>query len=135
MSRHARLLLAVVVLVLVLVLGALSCGDDGTGPRAGTLEIRLGTPNAGADGAILFTVTGPAAPASVSASSGLRVFNDSLGTTTTFAVTGTLPAGPIARIQVEDVGRAGEYAAAIRQVAAADYTLRPLAGYSLTVAR
>ena len=45
------------------------------------------------------------------------------------------PAGPIARLQVEDVGRAGEYAAVIRQVAAADYTLRPLAGYSLTVAR
>lgn len=133
MSRHARLLLAV--LAPVVVLGTLSCGDDGTGPRAGTLEIRLGTPNAGADGAILLTVTGPVAPAGVSAPGGLRVFTDSLGTTTTFAVTGTLPAGAIARLQVEDVGRAGEYAAVIRQVAAADYTLRPLAGYSLTVAR
>ena len=133
MSRHARLLLAV--LAPVVVLGTLSCGDDGTGPRAGTLEIRLGTPNAGADGAILLTVTGPAAPVGVSAPGGLRVFTDSLGTITTFAVTGTLPAGAIARLQVEDVGRAGEYAAVIRQVAAADYTLRPLAGYSLTVAR
>jgi hypothetical protein len=49
-------------------------------------------------------------------------------------VTGTLPAGTIARIQVEDVGRAGEYTAVIQQVAAADYTLRPLPG-TLTVAR
>ena len=133
MSRHARMRLAV--LVLVQVLGVLACGDDGTGPRAGTLAIRLGTPHAGADGAILFTVAGPVAPAGASAPTGLRVFYDSLGATTTFAVTGTLPAGTIARIQVEDVGRAGEYAAVIQQVAAADYTMRQLAGYTLTVAR
>ena len=133
MTRRARIPLAG--LVLVLVLGALSCGDDGTGPRAGTLEIRLGTPNAGADGAVLFAVTGPTTPLGVSPPSGLRAFADSLGTTTIVAVTGTLPAGPIALVQVEDVGRAGEYAAVIRQVAASDYALRPLAGYSLTVAR
>jgi hypothetical protein len=129
MSRQARLLLAIAVA------GALSCGDDATGPRAGTLDVRLATPHAGADGAILFTVTGPVAPIGVSAPGGLRVFSDAPGTTTTLAVTGTLSATTIARIQVEDVGRAGEYAAVIQQVAAADYTLRPLAGYSLTVAR
>lgn len=122
-------------LLAIAVAGALSCGDDATGPRAGTLEVRLATPNAGADAAILFTVAGPVAPTAVSAPAGLRVFADSLGAVTTFAVTGTLPAGPIARLQVEDVGRVGEYAAAIQQVAAADHTLRPLAGYSLTVAR
>ena len=129
MSRVARILLALVLA------GALSCGDDATGPRAGVLEIRLATPNAGADGAILFTVVGPAAPSSASAPAGLRVFYDSLRATTTFAVTGALPVGPIVRIEVEDVGRAGQYAAVIQQVAAADYTLRAPTGYSLTIAR
>ena len=122
-------------LVALVIAGAPSCGDDVTGPRAGLLDIRLVTPNAGADGAILFTVAGPAAPAGASAPSGLRVFYDSLRATTTFAVTGALPAGTVARIQVEDVGRVGQYAVVIQQVAAADYTLRPLAGYALTVAR
>ncbi|HXV91095.1 MAG TPA: hypothetical protein VD707_06970 [Gemmatimonadales bacterium] len=129
MTRAPRMLLAAVIA------GALSCGDEGTGSRAGMLEILLATPNAGADGAILFTVVGPAAPAAASAPTGLRVFHDSLGTVTTFAVTGTLPAGTIARILVDDPGRAGEYTAVVQQVAAADYTLRPLAGYTLTVAR
>lgn len=124
-----------VVLLAMAVAGALSCGDDGTGPRAGTLAVHLATPHAGADGAILFTVASPTAPAAASAPAGLRIFYDSLGATTTFAVTGTLPAGIIAHIQVEDVSRAGEYSAAIQQVAAADYSLRALTGYSLTVAR
>ena len=44
-------------------------------------------------------------------------------------------AASTARIQVEDVGRVGEYAAAILLVAAADYALRPLGGYALTVVR
>jgi len=122
-------------LLVIAIAGAASCGDDATGPRAGTLEVRLTTPNAGVDGAILFVVTGPDAPVAVIAPAGLRVFTDRLGTTTEMAVTGALPAGAIARIQVEDVGRVGEYAAAIQQVAAADYTLRPLGGYALTVAR
>jgi hypothetical protein len=65
----------------------------------------------------------------------MRVFFDALGATTTFVVTGPLPAGAIARIEVPDVRRAGEYAAAILQVAGSDYALRPLSGYSLTVAR
>jgi hypothetical protein len=124
-----------VVLLAMAVAGSLSCGDDGTGPRAGTLTIRLATPNAGADGAILFTVASPTAPVAATAPAGLRIFYDSLGATTIFAVTGTLPAGVIAHIQVEDVGRAGEYSAAIQQVAAADYALRALPEYSLTVAR
>ena len=114
---------------------ALSCGDDPTGPKPGTLEVRLSTPNAGLDGAILFTVSGPAAPTTVAPAAGLRVFYDSLAATTTFAVTGTLRTGALVRIEVEDVGRVGAYHATIQQVAASDYALRPLAGYSLTVAR
>ena len=50
-------------------------------------------------------------------------------------MTGSLPAGVIARLQVADVGQVGAYGASIQQVAAPDYSLRPLAGYALTVAR
>lgn len=115
--------------------GALSCGGDATGPRAGTLEIRLTTVNAPADRAILFTVAGPAAPVAASAPAGLRIFFDSLGATTTFVVTGNLPAGAIASLEVEDVTQAAAYAATILQIARGDYVLRPLGGYALTVTR
>jgi hypothetical protein len=115
--------------------GALACGGDATGPRPGALEIRLATPTPDADGAILFTVAGPAAPLAASASPGLRIFYTSLQGTTTFAVTGTLAAGVIARIEVADVGPVGAYVATIQQVARSDYALRTLTGYALTVTR
>ena len=112
-----------------------ACGEP-TGPRAGTLAVTLATPNAGQDGAILFTVTGPAALTASAAPAGLRVFHESFGTTsTTFIVTGTLDGGTILRIGVEDLRAVGQYAVVIQQVSAADYALRPLTGYSLTVAR
>jgi hypothetical protein len=97
--------------------------------------VRLATPNAGLDGGILFTVAGPTPPAAATAAAGLRVFYDSLGAMTAFAVTGPVPAGVLVRLEVQDVGRAGAYSATVQQVAAGDYTLRPLAGYSLTVSR
>ena len=47
-------------LVVALALGgaAGSC-SDGTGPVAGVLTVSLATPNPGADGAILFRISGP----------------------------------------------------------------------------
>lgn len=112
-----------------------TCGGDGTGPVGGTLAVRLATPTADPDGAILFTVSGPAGVTGASAPPGLRVFTDSLGSTTvTFAVTGALSAGRILTLEVGDVNQASRYAATVLQVAAPDYRLRPLAGYSLTVA-
>lgn len=133
--RRLRLRLALVT-ALVAIAGP-SCGDDGpTGPVAGMLAVRLTTPQAGTDGAVLFTVAGPAAIISATAPAGLRVFHDGFGaTTTTFVVTGDLPAGPILTIGVSDVRQVTQYGAAIQQVAAADYTLRALGGYALTVAR
>ncbi|HEX4627962.1 MAG TPA: hypothetical protein VH137_04150, partial [Gemmatimonadales bacterium] len=99
-------------------------------------------PNPGADGAILLvvkspmTVLGPSVPTSVSAASGLRVFSlTPLAATSRFAVTGPLPNGAILTIGVPDVSRVSQYSVAIQDVAANDYTLRPLAGYSLTIAK
>src|SRR5439155_491502 len=75
--------------------GAGSCGDGGSGPVAGVLTVSLATPNAGADGAILFSVSGPQALSSVTAGPGLRVFAQPLSTLTRFAVTGTLTNGAV----------------------------------------
>jgi len=118
--------------VTLAVVGAGSCGD-GIGPVAGVLSVSLATPNAGADGAILLTVSGPAVT-SVSAEPGLRVFSGTLGITSNVAVTGPLANGVILRIGVPDTRRASQYVATILSVAANDYSLRALSGYKLTVA-
>ena len=121
--------------------GAGSCGD-GTGPVAGVLTVSLQTPKPGADGAILLTVkspmtvVGPSVPTGVTAASGLRVFMEApLAATNRLAVTGPLPNGAILTIGVPDVRRVGEYSVTIQDVAANDYTLRSLAGYSLTISQ
>jgi hypothetical protein len=112
---------------------ASSCGD-GVGPVAGVLIVSLATPNPGADGAILLTVSGPGTLTSVSAEPGLRVFSVAFGTTNNFAVTGQLTNGAILTIGVPDTRRASQYVATIQRIAASDYTLRGAAGYSLTIA-
>lgn len=114
----------------------LTCGDS-SGPVAGPLNVVLTTPNPGADGAMILTVAGPAALTGVSTPlAGGRAFTDTLGTTTKIIVTGTLGAGVIVTIQVEDVGQVANYTAAIQQVAQASYALRTnLTGYSLSVSR
>ena len=115
------------------ILGAvLGCLDNSAAP--GTLKVKLTTPNAGSDGAILFTVTGPAVPLTTTAATGLRLFAQPLAATNHFAVTGSLLSGTIMTIEVPDVSRASAYTATIQQVAATNYQLRPsLAGYTLTV--
>jgi hypothetical protein len=114
--------------------GAGSCSSDGgTGPVAGVLTVSLATPNAGTDGAILFSVSGPQALTSVTAGPGLRVFSQSLSTLTRLAVTGTLTNGSVVTIGVADTRNAAQYSATVQAVAAPDFRLRSLAGYSLTV--
>jgi hypothetical protein len=114
--------------------GAGSCGN-GTGPLAGVLIVSLATPNPGADGAVLLTVTGPSALTSVTPAAGLRVFSEPLGTSNSVAVTGPLANGAILTIGVLNVARVGDYVATLQGVAASDYTLRALTGYSLTISR
>ena len=111
--------------------GAGSCSS--IGPVAGMVTVSLTTPNAGADGAILFSVSGPQALTSVTAGPGLRVFAQPLSTVTRFAVTGTLTNGAVVTIGVADTRHVELYTATVQAVAAPDYQLRSLAGYSLTV--
>ena len=117
-----------------LLAGVLACLDSSAGPAAGVLKVSLTTPNSGGDGAILLTVSGPTALRSAGPGTGLRLFAGSLGVTNHFALTGTLGSGTVLTIGVSDVSRAAAYTATIQQVAASNYQLRTLAGYSLTVA-
>ena len=127
--------LACGILAAILVAAGGSCSGS-SGPVAGILTVSLRTPNPGADGAILFTVRGPQAITSVTAGTGLRVFSQPLSTVTKVALTGPLTSGAILTIGVADVGQATQYHATIQVAAAsADFQLRPLAGYSLTVSR
>lgn len=121
-------------LVGLALLGAGSCSDS-SGPVAGELTVSLVTPNPGNDGAILFTVTGPALLTSATAASGLRVFAQPLGMATRFAVTGTLTNGAVLIVGVADLSKATQYSATVQNVAAPDFQLRSLSGYSLTVSR
>lgn len=116
----------------------LSCGGDGpteTGP--GTLKIRLTAPAANADSAIVFTITGPAPLTSATVGTGLRLFQQPLGgTTTRFALTGSLANGAtILTIGVADIGAFSQYSGTVDGVSRANYQLRALAGYALAVTR
>jgi len=122
-------------LALALGLAAVASCEHVTGPVAGNVTVTLVTPNNGSDGAILFTLTGPAAVTSVSPGTGLRVFQQGLGSTTHFAVTGPLASGAILTIGVPDVRQVTQYVVTIDEVAGQDYGLRPIAGYGLTVSR
>ena len=129
MKRFAGWLLV----ALALGSGAGSCSS--IGPVAGLLTVSLATPNAGADGAILFNVSGPQALTSVTAGPGLRVFAQPLSTSTRVAVTGTLTNGAVVTIGVADTRTVAQYTATVQAVAAPDFQLRSLTGYSLTVSR
>lgn len=122
------------VTVLALMVLGVSCGKSGTGPVAGNLQVVLTSPNSGADSAIVFTITSPAALTSVTAGAGLRVFAQPLGgTTTRFAITGRLTTSTtILTIGVANVNAATQYSGTIQGVAQPNYALRALpGGYSL----
>jgi hypothetical protein len=130
-------LFAVAALAAVAAVG-LSCGKDGTGPVAGNLNVRLISPNSGADSAIVFTITSPAALTGATPGAGLRLFAQPLsGTTTRFALIGRLTTSTtILTIGVENVNAVGQYVGTIQGVAQANYVLRPLpGGYALAVIR
>jgi len=124
---------AVAVLAAVVAMG-ITC-KDGTGPVAGELNVRLTSPNSGADSAIVLTIVGPRALTSATPGPGLRLFQQPLGgTTTRFALVGRLNAGAtILTIGVDNVNAVSQYAGTIQEVARPDYELRTLGGYALTV--
>jgi len=120
-------------LLVAVALGGVGSCSESSGPVAGLLTVSLTTPNAGADNAILFSVAGPQALTSVTAARGLRVFAQPLAPSTNFAVTGTLTNGAVVTIGVADTRKPSQYAVTVQAVAAQDFQLRPLSGYSLTV--
>jgi hypothetical protein len=127
--------IALTVLAVVAVVGV-SCGKNGTGPVAGNLQVRLTSPNSGADSAIVFTIASPAALTSATAGAGLRLFAQPLGgNSTKFALTGRLTtATTILTIGVADVNAVGQYAGTIQGIAQPNYALRILpGGYALSV--
>ena len=128
-----------VVAVAACVTLGVNCGDGGppTQSGPGTLLVRLTAPTANADSAIEFTITGPAPLTSVTAGTGLRLFQQPLGGTTTgFALTGSLANGAIIlTIGVPDVGAFSQYSGSIQGVAQANHQLRVLNGYALALTR
>lgn len=121
----------------VVVAAGITCGKDGTGPVAGVLNVRLTSPNSGADSGVVLTIVGPRALTSAAPGPGLRLFQQPLGgTTTRFALVGQLNAGAtILTIGVENVNAVSQYAGTIQEVAQSNYALRSLGGYGLTVIR
>jgi hypothetical protein len=117
---------------------AAACSGNSTGPVAGTLKVNLTTPNSGQDGAAIIVLTGPAVPAAVTAGAGLTLWGGPVTTATAkVVVTGTLGAGTILTLQVDDVNQVSQYSATLQQVATAatPFALRSLTGYALSVSR
>jgi len=128
--------LGIALLATVLFAG-LSCGDA-TASGPGELKVRLTSANSGLDSAIVFTITGPAALTGATAGTGLRLFQQPLGgTTTRFALTGLLTNGAIIlTIGVQDISALSQYSGAINGVAQPNYQLRALpGGYALALTR
>lgn len=130
-------LLGVALLAAVASVG-MSCGDKGptlSGP--GLLKVRLTSPNTGADSAIVLTITGPAALTSATPGNGLRLFQQSLGTSTKFALVGQLNnSAVILTIGIQDLGELSQYSGTIEGVAQPNYQLRALpGGYALALTR
>lgn len=124
------------VLLLALAAVGLNCGEP-SGPVAGTLRVKLTTPNSGADSAIVITIGSPVPLTSVAPGPGLRLFSQALGgTSTRFALVGQLTQGAvILTMDVDNVRAAGQYSATIQGVAQPNAQLRVLGGYSLSVVR
>ena len=117
-----------------------SCGDaTGPGepvdaPAPGELRVRLSSP-APSDGAVLLTITGPAAPTEVTGTqAGVLVHARAAGGGWTVALFGAVSGGEVLRLQVPDVRAAAAYQATVREVAGEDNVLREdLGAYRLTV--
>ena len=124
--------------VVACVLGlVLACTSGSTGPVAGTLKVNLTSPNNGQDGAVLFVLSSPSPPISVSAGTGLSLWGGPVTTTSArLVLTGTVTTGTILTLQVDDINRVREYSAVLEQVArSSNAFLQPLSGYSVTVTK
>jgi len=123
----SRLLSAAAAATVVMI----ACSKSPTGPQPGTLSIKLQSPNSGADGAILFTLSSPVPVTNVQASAGDTLWStDFSGTSTKIVLTGAISSGVILRFDVPDVNQFDQYIVSVNQVASsADYSLRSLTNY------
>jgi hypothetical protein len=104
-------------------------------PHAGTLTVRLTTQHVD-DGALTFTLSGPAINNATAANASLRLFTRGSGESTIVGVlVGALANGAVVTLNVPDVTAAAGYAAQVLEVADRNDALRAsLAGYALSVA-
>jgi hypothetical protein len=131
MIARRRLIFAAVILLA-------ACKSSPTGPVAGTLKVILTTPNSGFDGAVMLTLSAPAVPSSVTPTAGLALWGAPVASTTAkLVLTGTLSTGTILTLQVDDVGKVGQYSVQLVDVAAAGtfQLRRPLTLYSAAVTK
>jgi hypothetical protein len=122
----------------MIVVAGLSCGGDSVASGPGVLKVRLTSPNSGLDSAIVLTITGPAPLTSGTGGTGLRLFQQALGgTSTEFALVGQLTNGAtILTIGVKDIHALSQYSGTIQGVATPSFQLRVLpGGYALALIR
>jgi hypothetical protein len=112
-----------------------ACESQPAAPQPGTLSVTLHNPNDGLDGAIMLTLSGPAAVSSVVAATGDTLWGGPYTSTTNrIVLTGGVRNGVILTFTVPDVKATAQYSATVNQVAASsNYVLRTLSGYTLTV--
>jgi hypothetical protein len=105
--------------------------SNNTESTAGTLDVRLASPNTD-DGAVLLTISG--GPVDSVEAAGYTLYSAAAGASTRFIATGNVGSGTIARIHVPDVRLASRYVASIDQAAARlTYAQRDLAHYRVTL--
>lgn len=104
--------------------------NETPGPTPGALKVLLTTPN-NDDGALLFTVVGPAID-SVHASGYVGYAAAVSATSWRLIVTGNVTSGVIAEVWVRDTAQLEAYVASLDQAAArGSYEQQSLSGYSL----
>ncbi len=124
--------------LLLLVAALAACSHDG--PVAGELAVRLASPR-NTDRAILFRVVGAQHGVTPGTSTTYRVFSDtsSAGDTSWIAVVApagqAVVPGEIARLAVPDVRKAGDYKAAVLQVATASLAASDSVGVLLSIVK
>jgi hypothetical protein len=113
-----------------------ACGGNSTGPKAGTMAVSLVTPNAD-DGAVLLTLTGPGLANVQASSSSYRVYWRAASANEVHAVVvGNLSAGAVLTVDVDDLGKVGQYAGAVDEVASrTDQVRASVTGYGVTFAK
>lgn len=124
-------------LVMAAMVVVLACSNTPTGPQPGTLSVKLQSPNSGADGAILFVLSGPVAVTNAQAGAGDTLWtSDFSGTATKVLLTGAIRSGVILHFDVPDVNQYNLYLATVSQVASSsDYSLRDLTSYVAFVSK